>query len=112
MEKKLPQRIKTTLTIETLKGITEKAKLKFSSIEPAAVNKYIIKETNDVFVELPIRIRIRCGYYDLVDFIKKIETANQLMKISDLSIKDDASNDWEHSVDFLVSSFSREGAEK
>lgn len=106
-ENKLPKRMKTTLIIETLQEITQKSRLKFSSLEPLPIKKYKIEETNDVFVELPVKVRLNCGYYDLIEFIKRIETANQLMKITDLSIKDDPSLDWEHIVEFSISAYSK-----
>ena len=106
-EKRLPPRIKTNLIIETLQEITQQSKLKFSSLEPAPVKKYELKETKDMFIELPVRIRLKCGYYDLVDFLEKIEAAKQLMKISELSIRDDPGQDWDHNIEFLISAYSR-----
>ncbi|MFA5060364.1 MAG: type 4a pilus biogenesis protein PilO [Candidatus Omnitrophota bacterium] len=106
-ETRLPKRIKTNLIIETLQEITEKASLKFSSLEPTTIRKHVIAETNDTFVELPIRVRLRCGYYEMVNFLKKIETAKQLMKISDLVIIDDPAADWDHGIEFTISAFSR-----
>lgn len=108
-EKRLPTRLKTTLLIETLEEITKQSKLKFSSLEPSPIKKYELKETNDVFVELPVKIRLKCGYYELVDFLKKIETAKQLMKVADLSIRDDPAQDFEHNIEFSISAFSRGG---
>lgn len=106
-ENRLPSRMKTTLIIETLQEITKKSKLKFSSLEPVPIKKYTIEGTKDVFVELPVKVKLNCGYYDLIDFIKKIETANQLMKIADLTIRDDPTQDWEHTVEFSISAFSK-----
>ena len=106
-ENRLPERTKTTLIIETLQEVTKKSKLKFSSLDPAPIKKHVLKETDDVFVELPVRMKIVCGYFDLIDFLKKIETANQLMKITNLSIKDDSSQGWEHSIELSISAFSR-----
>ena len=106
-EKRLPTRIKTSLIIETLQEITQKSKLKFSSLEPAPVKKYELKETKDMFIELPVRIRLKCGYYDLIDFLEKIEAAKQLMKVSELSIRSDPSQSWDHNIEFLISAYSR-----
>ena len=82
-ENRLPKRMKTTLIIETLQEITKKSKLQFALLEPLPIKKYILEETQDVFVELPVKVKLNCGYYDLVDFVKKIEAADQLMKIAD-----------------------------
>lgn len=106
-EKRLPRQIQTNLIIETLQQITEKSGVKFSSLEPVPIKKYTLTETNDVFVELPVRVKLNCSYYDLIDFLKKIETADQLMKIGDITIKDDPGSDWEHAIEFSISAFSK-----
>ena len=110
LENRLPTRIKTTFIIETLQEITKQSKLKFSSLEPASIKKYNLEETKETFVELPVRVRLNCGYWDLIDFLRKIESASQWMKITDLNIKDDPSSEWEHSVEFSISAFSKGGA--
>ena len=109
LENRLPSRMKTTLIIETLQEITKQSKLKFTSLEPAPIKKYTLEETNETFVELPVRVRLNCGYWDLIDFLKKIESAGQLMKITDLNVKDDPSSNWEHSIDFSISAYSKGG---
>ena len=106
-EKRLPKRMKTTLTIETLQEITEKSRLKFASLEPLPLKKYIIPETGDVFIEVPIRVRLNCGYYDLIEFLKNIETAGQLMKVADLTIRRSAVSPWEHAIEFSISAYSQ-----
>ena len=106
-ENKLPKRLKTTLIIETLQEITRKSKLQFSSLEPLPIKKYELKETGDVFVELPVKVKLNCSYYDLIEFIKQIETAAQLMKITDLTIKDDPNFEWKHVIEFSISAFSK-----
>lgn len=106
-EKRLPKRRKTSLIIETMQQITEKAKLKFSSLDPLPLKEYELKDTNDVFIELPIKVTLKCGYYDMADFLQKIEAAPQLMKITNFNMKDDPSSDWEHSIEFVISAYSK-----
>lgn len=108
-ENRLPKRLKTTLTIETLQEITKQSKLKFNSLEPAAMKRYVLEETKDVFVELPVRVRLNCGYWDLVDFLKKIEGAKQLMKITDLIIRKDSASEWDQQIEFTISAYSKGG---
>lgn len=110
LEGKLPTRTNTNLIFDTLQEITKRSKLKFSSLDPLPIKKHTLEQTNDLFVELPVRIRLNCGYYDLIDFLGKIETADQLMKITDLSIKDDPNQEWDHAVELSISAFSREKA--
>lgn len=109
-ESRLPKRLKTTLIIETLQEITKQSKLKFNSLEPAPIKRYVLEETKDVFVELPVRVRLNCGYWDLIDFLAKIETANQLMKITDLVIRKDPASEWDQQIEFTISAFSKGGS--
>ncbi len=105
--KKLPQRLKTNLIIETLREITEKSKLKFSSLEPLPIKKYVYEPTKSVFVELPVKVKLNCGFYDFVDFLKQIETASQMMKIGDFVIRSNPSSDWDHDIELTISAFSK-----
>ncbi|HOW35910.1 MAG TPA: type 4a pilus biogenesis protein PilO [Candidatus Omnitrophota bacterium] len=110
LEGKMPTRTNTNLIFDTLQEITKRSKLKFSSLDPLPIKKHTLEQTNDLFIELPVRVRLNCGYYDLIDFLGKIETADQLMKITDLSIKDDPGQEWDHAIELSISAFSREKA--
>lgn len=107
-EKKLPTRMKNTLLTETLQEITSRSKVKFDALEPQSIKRYKLEETKDIFVELPVRVKLSCGYYEMIDFLQKIETANQFMKITDLRIKSNPSSDWEHAVEFTIGAYSKE----
>ncbi len=109
-ENKLPTRVKNTLLTETLQEITSRSKVKFNALEPQSVKRYEIEETNDAFVELPVKVKLNCSYFDMVDFIQKIETASQFMKITDLRIKNDPSDEWDHAIEMTISAYSKEGS--
>ncbi len=105
MEKRLPKQIEATLLIDTLKDITEEAKLKFSSIEPMAQKDYELKGQEEFYVELPIRVKLKCNYMDLLKFIQKIEHSSRLMKIRELAIKNNLADIWEHNVELIISTY-------
>ncbi len=104
---RLPKRMETTLIIETLQGITEKSKLKFSSLNPLSSKKHKVEGADDVFVELPIRVKLSCDYNDLIEFLKKIETSGELMRVSDLSIRANPATNWEHMIELSISAYSQ-----
>ncbi|MBM3251675.1 MAG: hypothetical protein FJZ11_02685 [Candidatus Omnitrophica bacterium] len=106
LEERLPEQIKANLLIETLKDITEQAKLKFVSIEPKDTKKFELSDQKQVYLEFPIVLRLKSGYYELAKFIRDIESSKRLMKVSDLQIKADPQNVWEHSIEVTVSTFS------
>ncbi|MDP2940174.1 MAG: type 4a pilus biogenesis protein PilO [Candidatus Omnitrophota bacterium] len=105
LEKKLPKQIETTLLIDTLKDITEEARLKFSSIEPLAQRNFELKGQDEFYVELPIAVKLKCTFFDLIDFIHKIENSARLMKISKFTIRDNPQDVWEHNVELSISTF-------
>ena len=107
-ENKLPTRLKNTLLTETLQEITSRSKVKFDALEPQSVKRFSLEATKDVFVELPVKVKLNCGYYEMVDFIQKIETANQFMKITDLRIKKNPAAEWEHAIELTISAYSKE----
>jgi Tfp pilus assembly protein PilO len=105
LEKRLPREIQTTLLIDTLKDITEEAKLKFASIEPLPQRNYEIKGLDEFYLGLPIKVKLNCTFSDLIKFIQKIENSSRLMKISELTIKNNPQNIWEHNVELAISTF-------
>ncbi len=107
-EGRLPERLTSNLILETLQELTKRTDLQFSSLEPSKEIRHVLEKTRDVFIELPVRITLKSDYYDLIQFLKNIETAKQFMKITDLSIKNNPVNEWEHAVQFSVRTFSRE----
>lgn len=106
-EKQLPILIETNMLIDSLKAITEESKLKFVSIEPMVSKKFELAESNDVYYELPVSIKLSCGFFETVDFVKKIETNKRLMKISELAIRSNPADTWNHQVEVVISNFAR-----
>lgn len=106
-EKRLPTRLKDKLILETLQEITRQLVLKVPSLKQDPFKKYTLEETKDVFVESPFTLRLKCGYYELIDFLEKIEKADQLMKVTNLTVRAESGSDWEHAVEFSISAFSK-----
>lgn len=105
LEKRLPKQIETTLLIDTLKDITQEARLKFSSIEPAGERQFELEGQDEFYLELPIKVKLRCSFFDLIAFVQKIENSSRLMKISELAIRNNPQDIWEHNVDLAISTF-------
>lgn len=106
LEEKLPEQIEANLLIETLKDITEEANIKFVSIEPKNTKKFELAGQKQVYLELPITVKLKCGYEELLSFVKNIENSKRLMKVSDLSIKTNPQSTWEHAAEITISTFS------
>jgi type IV pilus assembly protein PilO len=106
LEDRLPEQIEAKLLIETLKDITKGSRIQFVSIEPKKLEKLELAEQQQIYLELPIRVRLRCSYDELTGFIKKIENSKRLMKVSELKIKAHPQNIWEHNIELIISTFS------
>jgi Tfp pilus assembly protein PilO len=107
LDKRFPSLLETNMLIDSLKTITKEARLKFISIEPKERIKFELPGSADLYYELPIRIQLKCGFFELVGFIKKIEDAKRLMKVTSLSIKSNPQNEWDHDVEVVISNFAR-----
>ena len=106
LEERLPEQIEASMLIDTLKDITREANIEFVSIEPKSTKRYEQADQKQVYLELPISVRLKCGYNELIDFIRKIESSKRLMKVSDLKISANAQNMLEHDVEITISTFS------
>lgn len=111
-DRRLPVLVETNMLIDSLKAITQQSRLKFTSIEPIGIVNFDLLETGDYYYELPIRIKLRCGFFDLLDFAQRIEASKRLMKVSALSIKSNPENPWEHNVEIVISNFARTSSPK
>jgi len=108
LDQRLPLLVETNILIDSLKAITQESRIKFTSIEPMAANKFDLPDSLDTYYELPIRIKLICGFFETIDFMKKIERSKRLMKISSLSIKGNPGDVWNHSVELVISTFAKE----
>ncbi|MFZ5800468.1 MAG: type 4a pilus biogenesis protein PilO [Candidatus Omnitrophota bacterium] len=106
-DRRLPVLVETNMLIDSLKAITRQSRLKFTSIEPIGVVNFDLPETGDYYYELPIRIKLKCGFFDLLDFMQRIEVSKQLMKVTALAVKSDPESPWEHNVEIVISNFAR-----
>ena len=90
---------------ETLKEVTEESQIKFVSIEPQKTKKIELEGSENIYLELPIKIKLHCGYYELIDFLYQVEHSERLMKVTDLSISSDSKDYWEHGVEIFISTY-------
>lgn len=106
-DRRLPVLVETNMLIDSLKAITRQSRLKFTSIEPVGIVNFDLPDTGDYYYELPIKIKLKCGFFDLLDFMERIEASKQLMEITALAIKSNTESPWEHDVEIVISNFAR-----
>jgi Tfp pilus assembly protein PilO len=129
--KKLPQEKGTPWLLEELTKIADECHIRFVSIEPmqlrspAAASTAASDETKGKdkesqkgvpvsgksYIEVPIRMRIACGFHELGKFINMIENSERFMKVSEIEVKANSEVIRKHNVTLVVSTFVMEDSQ-
>jgi Tfp pilus assembly protein PilO len=72
------------------------------TITPSDKKRVEIPGSKDSYIELPVTIRLQCGYRELVTFLRKLEGAKKIMAVVDIHIQPDQQNVWEHNIELIV----------
>ena len=103
-KEQLPEERKTAWLLEELNRIAKKTGIQFVSVTPLPPNRYDIAGGGSYF-EIPMRIRLRCGYHHLGRFINAVENSSRFMKVKDLQISSSGKDISRHEVTLAISSF-------
>ncbi|MFC1704130.1 type 4a pilus biogenesis protein PilO [Candidatus Omnitrophota bacterium] len=104
-ERQLPSEIRANLLFETLKEVTEESQIKFVSIEPQKTKKIDLPGSESIYLELPIKIKLKIGYDELIKFLDQIENSNRLLKVADINITSNPQETWRHNVEISISTY-------
>jgi Tfp pilus assembly protein PilO len=77
----------------------ETSRLSLKSIEPQEKIKREIPYSKNVYLELPVKIKLKSDYYQLLTFLSKIEEAQKFIMVSEVKIQGDPKNIWEHDIE-------------
>lgn len=80
----------------------EATKISLKSIEPREKTQQEIPKSKNLYLELPVNLKIKCDYCQLLAFLNKIETAEKLIMVSEVKIQSDPNNIWEHDIQILL----------
>ncbi len=103
-KEQLPEERKTAWLLEELNRIAKKTGIQFVSVTPLPPRRYALAGGGSYF-EIPMRIRLRCGYHHLGKFINEVENSSRFMKVKDLQVSSSGKNILRHEVTFAISSF-------
>lgn len=104
--KKLPVEEEIPALLENLSRVATSCKVKILEITPmGSLAAGEGKKVRSSFREIPILIKARSGYYELVSFIQQLEQGKRLVKINDLEIKGSKDNVLMHDVELEISVF-------
>ena len=72
------------------------------TITPLDKKSIKIPDSEDMYIELPVTLKLKSGYQELVSFLRKIEKLNKIIALTEIRIQPDPQNIWKHDVDLSV----------
>jgi len=100
-EKMLPVEQEIPTLLQYLSNMAKSSKIKILGITPV-MQKEEKPDPNRIYQEIPILISFKSGYYELVEFLKKLENSDRFMKVADISIRGSTGASNKHDVELLV----------
>lgn len=88
-----------------LTSLTEHMRINIIGIEPLPVVTNEITGVAGYYVQMPLRMRLKCGYHELGMFLADIEKSSNLMKVEELKITDDPQDIWYHNIEVVISAY-------
>ncbi len=107
-EKKLPIEHEIPMLLESLSRMAKDSYVKILGITPVSASirgKQKQTKESKVYREIPIMIRAKSGYHELVAFINRLENADRFMELSDIKIKSNKSDFRRHDIELTVSTY-------
>ena len=88
-----------------LNQMAERLNVKIVSVNPLERKETILPGGEGVLTQIPIRLKLQCGYHGLGIFINQIENSSRFMKITQLKIGAEAKSIWEHQAELVITSY-------
>jgi Tfp pilus assembly protein PilO len=106
MEGKLFLESETQVFLKYLNQLARSVNVRIISLSPENPVKKEVANLKKTYLEIPYRAVLKCTYHDLGRFVNNVESSSErFVKVDELSIKNDPSSMWEHSVDLRISIF-------
>ncbi len=85
-----------------LNRFAEADKISLKAITPSEKKEIKMPNSNDLYLELPVNIKLECNYYQLLSFLKKIESMKSIILIDKIKIQNNPRNIWEHNIELSL----------
>lgn len=85
-----------------LNRFAEASKISLKNISPLEKTEVKTEESDTVHLELPINVKMECGYDELVEFLKKVESADKIILVTSLKIQGNPQDVWEHNIELSL----------
>jgi Tfp pilus assembly protein PilO len=83
----------------SLSRFAEADKISLKAINPSEKNEVKIPNSDEVYLELPITIKLECGFYQLLSFLENLESLKKTILINKIKIQSNPNNIWEHDIE-------------
>ncbi len=86
----------------SLSRFAEANEISLKAINPLEKVEIKIPNSNDVYLELPITLKLECNFYQLLAFLNNIEALKKTALINKIKIQSDPKNIWEHDIEISL----------
>lgn len=86
----------------SLSRFAEANGISIKAINPLEKIETKIPNSSDVYLELPITIKLECNFYQLLAFLNNIEALKKTALINKIKIQSNPSNIWEHDIEISL----------
>jgi Tfp pilus assembly protein PilO len=86
----------------TLNKFAEGSGISLKGISPLDKKETKIPDSLDIFSEMPVSLKLKCGYFELIAFLEKLENSDKIIFIEEIKIGPDQKNIWEHEIELLL----------
>ncbi|MDD5745834.1 MAG: type 4a pilus biogenesis protein PilO [Candidatus Omnitrophica bacterium] len=108
-EGKLPQNTDIPQVLDELIMIGRETNVTFDSIEPQKIKNVIAgAQSEKQYQEIPIEIKVRAGFHEFAAFVNRIENFPRFMKITEVKIAVDNSDEQKQNIKLIISAFAVE----
>jgi Tfp pilus assembly protein PilO len=107
-EKRLPSEDEISEFLKSLSAMANDSKVRIVGIVPGSVSADKMDKDKD-YKEIPVMMNARSGYYELVNFLAKLENADRLIRVVDIHIKGDRASPKKHDIELSLLTYALKG---
>lgn len=85
-----------------LNRFAEADKISLKAITPSEKKEIKVPNSNDLYLELPVNIKLECNYYQFLSFLKKIESMKNIILVNKIRVQNNPKNIWEHDIELSL----------
>lgn len=107
-EERLPKKTDIPKVLDELIKIGKKSKITFVSLEPQAINKIQVGQSEKVYLRMPMELKLKAKYHNFASFVNDVENLDHFMRVDDVKIVADKDHGSMHDISLTVSAYALE----